>query len=389
MDKKDITNYRDYYYSALLEKTEPFWTRRSPDSEYGGFLAYFDREGQLLSTDKNGWVQGRMTWMYARLYNEVEQRSEWLELAASGCRFLKHHILDENGRGWFSVSREGLPLRRRRYLFVECFAVIAFAEYYKASGDMEALHMAKKILSLIYKLMEEGTEPKFHPDNVETRGHSLTMILISVLQIMRSADPASSYDEMIDRQIDEIFSYFVHIDKKVLLETVGPKGEFIDNPSGRTVNPGHAIETAWFIMEEAKYRNDRALLDKILPVLNWHLDIGWDTEHGGLLSFIDCKGFQSEQIEWDMKFWWPHNEALYASLLAYQMTGDLRYACWFEKIHDWVDSHFPDRESGEWFGYLHYDGTVANTLKGNNWKSFFHLPRQQLLTWKLLEEMLK
>jgi N-acylglucosamine 2-epimerase len=166
------------------------------------------------------------------------------------------------------------------------------------------------------------------------------------------------------------------------------KGEFIDTPSGRTVNPGHAIETAWFIMEEAKYRNDKALLEKILPVLNWHLELGWDTEHGGLLSFKDCKGFQSEQIEWDMKFWWPHNEALYASLLAYQMTGESRYACWFEKIHNWVDSHFPDRESGEWFGYLHYDGTVANTLKGNNWKSFFHLPRQQLFTWKLLEEML-
>ena len=328
-----------------------------------------------------------MTWMYARLYNEVEPRAEWLVMAKSGYNFLKNHIIDERGRGWFSVNREGLPLRRRRYLFVETFAVIAFAEYYKASGDPEALRLAKKVLDLIYELQEQGTEPKFHSDNVKTKGHSLTMILISVLQIIRNADPSSHYDDLIDHQIDEIFSCFIHRDKKVLLETVGPNGEFLDNPVGRTVNPGHAIETAWFIMEEARYRRDGKLLERILPVLDWHLDLGWDTQYGGIVSFRDCLGYQPEQIEWDMKFWWPHNEALYASLLAYQMTGEEKYAQWFHKIHNWVDGHFPDRESGEWFGYLHHDGTVANTLKGNNWKSFFHLPRQQLYTWKLLEEM--
>ena len=390
MKKDNFTDYRNYYKKALLENTEPFWSSRCLDTEYGGFLSYFDREGNLQADDKNGWVQGRITWMYARLYNEAEPRQEWLDMAESGYRFLKGHILDEDGRGWFSVSREGLPLRRRRYLFVECFAVIACAEYYRASGEPDALNLAKKVLNLIYHLMDKGTDPKFHPRNVKVRGHSLTMILISVLQIMRDADPKDSetYNEMIDKQIDEIFRYFIHEDQKVLLETVGPEGEFLNTPEGRTVNPGHAIETAWFIMEEARYRSDPILLRKILPVLDWHLELGWDGDYGGLVSFRDCRGFQPGQIEWNMKFWWPHNEALYATLLAFHLSKEEKYALWFEKIHNWVDNHFPDEKNGEWFGYLNYDGSVANNLKANHWKSFFHLPRQQLYTWKLLEEMI-
>ncbi len=386
MKTEKINEYIEYYKNSLLEDTIPFWSSRCLDKEFGGYLTYFDREGKRLSTDKNGWVQGRMTWMFSRLYNEVDKKDEWLSLAKSGYEFLKTSILDDNGRGWFTVTREGNPVRRRRYLFVETFAVIACAEYYKASGDREALELAHKVLELIFKLKEDGTDPKFH-ESVQTKGHSLTMILISVLQILRSADPEGEYNQRINIQIDEIFKYFVHKDKKCLFETVGPHGEFLDTPEGRTINPGHAIETAWFIMEEAKYQNDKTMLNRILPILDWHLELGWDKKYGGLYSFVDCSGYQPEQIEWNMKFWWPHNEALYATLLAHHLTGENRYSEWFEKIHQWSDSHFPDRKSGEWFGYLNYDGTVSNTLKGNNWKSCFHLPRQQLLTWQLLEEM--
>ena len=386
MTEQRITKLREFYRREVFENTLPFWTDRCIDTEYGGYLTYFDRTGNLLSTDKNGWVHGRMTWLFARIFNEYDNDSKWLEYAETGYRFLKDKILDKQGLGWFQVTRVGVPVRRRRYLFVEAIAVIACAEYYRASGNKEALNLAHNLLDLIYSLKEGGTPPKFEP-SVQTRGHSLTMILISVLQNLRRCDPDSSYDEKIDSQIDKIFRYFVHPEKKVLLENVAPDGGIIDSPTGRTVNPGHAIETAWFIMEEAIYRKDRELFSKALPLLEWHLEIGWDKEYGGLLSFVDCDGHQAEQVEWDMKYWWPQTEAIYACLLAYHGTGDLRFAEWFEKVHDWSFDHFPDREYGEWFGYLHYDGSVANTLKGNFWKSAFHLPRQQLFTMKLLEKM--
>ena len=98
---------------------------------------------------------------------------------------------------------------------------------------------------------------------------------------------------------------------------------------------------------------------------------------------------QPEPYEHDMKLWWPHNEALYATLLAHHLTGDQKWSAWYERLHEYSFGHFPDREHGEWYGYLHRDGTVSSPIKGNMWKGPFHLPRMQLYGWKLLEEMKK
>ena len=56
---------------------------------------------------------------------------------------------------------------------------------------------------------------------------------------------------------------------------------------------------------------------------------------------------------------------------------------------DWAYRHFPDPEHGEWYGYLHRDGRISVRLKGNLWKGPFHLPRMQLMGWRILEEMLQ
>ena len=158
----------------------------------------------------------------------------------------------------------------------------------------------------------------------------------------------------------------------------------IDNPAGRTINPGHACENAWFLMNEAAYSNDKKLLEKALNMLDWSLEKGWDREYGGVMYFVDSADKPCEQLEWDMKLWWVHNEILIATLMAYGMTGDKKYWDWFEKVHQYTFSHFPDNEYGEWYGYLHRDGTVSHTLKGSMWKGPYHLPRCLILCERLL-----
>ena len=96
-----------------------------------------------------------------------------------------------------------------------------------------------------------------------------------------------------------------------------------------------------------------------------------------------------EPYEHELKLWWPHNEALYALLLAHHLTGDAKWSDWYERVHEWAFAHFPDKVNGEWFGYLRRDGTVSNTVKSNHWKGPFHLPRMQLYGWKILEEMIQ
>ncbi len=377
------------YRDGLLNDTVPFWQKHSPDRECGGFLTFLSADGSVVGTDKPIWVAGRVTWLFSTLYNRVQPKPEWLELAAHGIDFLGRYAFDTDGRMFYSVTRQGKPLRKRRYLFSESFAVIAFAEYAKAAGDKSALQKARDIYRLMirYHRTPGLLEPKLILQTRQLKGHAMPMIFMAISQVMRHVDPDPLYTQVIDESIAEIRDHFLKPEFKVLLETVGPNGEFLDEPMGRVVNPGHAIESAWFIMEEARFRNDRSLLSLALRILDWSLEIGWDEQFGGILYFRDCKGKPCEQYEHDMKLWWPHNEAIYATLLAHHLTGEARYEKWHQRIHDWAYAHFPDHQHGEWFGYLHRDGTISSPLKGNMWKGPFHLPRMQLNCWKLLEEM--
>jgi N-acylglucosamine 2-epimerase len=399
MTNRRIAQLSKEFRTALLDDTIPFWLDHATDREFGGFSTFLDRKGDILCPDKPMWVQGRVGWVMARLYNAVEKRPEWLAAAKHAVDFILAHGMDKDGRVFYSVTREGKPLRKRRYLFAEIFAIMAFAEYGKAAQDPAILDRAKKLMAFVQDINARAwpaagaLEPKVFPETRPMRGHSMTMIQINTLQILRDCDFSSNplpYDRLIDTQIDEVFRYFVKPDRKALLETVGPNGEYLgDTPEGRCVNPGHAIETAWFIMLEAERRNDPALLRKALEVLDWSLALGWDRKFGGgILYFVDIEGKQPVQYEWDMKLFWPHNEAIYATLLAVHLTGEKKYEDWFEKIYRYSMSHFPDKEYGEWIGYLHRDGTVSHDLKGNMWKGCFHVPRMQLYCHLLAERML-
>lgn len=284
----------------------------------------------------------------------------------------------------------------RRYLFTEMFAAMGLAAYSSIAQDVTALEQARRLYSLIDEL-DGKLSPKVEPTSRRFRGHSHTMMMINLCQVLREADPERSahYTQRIDRQIVELFRFFVKPELKALLETVGPDGELSEGSEGRCVNPGHAIETAWFLLSEATYRSngaptnapDNDLLKKGLQLLDWHLERGWDDEFGGLFSFLDVDGRQPAQVEWDMKYWWPHCEALYAVLLAYRLTGNAAYEHWFYTIHNYTWAHFPDRKYGEWFGYLRRDGSVKMDLKGNHYKGPFHIPRCLMFSYELLKEM--
>lgn len=388
MDKRRIEKLIKTYRDTLLDDVIPFWTEHSVDREHGGFLTFLDRDGSVFGPDKPVWLQGRIIWMYSKLYNTVEKRQEWLDLARHGLDFLLKHCFDEDGRMFFAVTRDGKPLRKRRYLFSEVFAIMGLAEYAKASGEDWARQKAAEVFDLMmrYHTTPGLLEPKVDPETRPMKSHSMPMILLATCQIARQVDDRPIYSETIERSLHEVFNHFAKPELKALLETVGPNGEFLDIPEGRTVLPGHAIETAWFIMEEGRYRNNPDLSLKALPILRWSLERGWDKEYGGLLYYTDLTGKPCTQYEWDMKLWWPHTEAIYATLLAYYLTGDDMWLEWHEKVHDYSFKHFADPDYGEWYGYLHRDGTVSHRLKGNLWKGPYHLSRMLLLSWKLLEK---
>ena len=388
MSPEKCAALRDFYREQLLDDIIPFWMRHGLDREHGGFLHHLDRDGRVYSTDKGVWIQARAVWMLSKLYNTVERNEDWLDAARSGYEFLLRHCFDADGRMFFAVTREGRPLRKRRYLFSEAFTAIACSEYARASGDPNALAKAHEVYhDMVQAYRTPGMlAPKTDPATRPMQSHAMPMILIATTQELRISSSDPLYDEVIGQSLEAILHSFVHPDIPALLENVGSRGERLDTPVGRLVNPGHAIESAWFLMHEGRHRGDKELITRACDILDWSLELGWDYEYGGLFSFVDVEGLPCEQLEWDMKLWWPHTEALYALLLALQLTGDERYEDWYDRMHDYTFSHFPDSGRGEWFGYLHRDGSVANTMKGGLWKGPFHIPRALWLMWRLLDE---
>jgi N-acylglucosamine 2-epimerase len=379
-----IVTYRD----GLLGDTLPFWMEHCVDREHGGFMMSLDRNGKVIDTDKSVWQQGRFTWLLGELYNNVEPRDEWLELAKHGARFLDDHCFDPNdGRMWFHVTREGRPIRKRRYAFSESFAAIAYGELAKATGDERYAEKAKAAFQrfIDHNRNPVGVEPKF-TDARPTRGLGFPMITIATAQELRESIGLAGAGEIIDSAISDITRYHLKEDIHCVMETVAPNGDLIDHFDGRTLNPGHAIEGAWFIMLEGKLRGDKDLIQTGCRMLDWMWARGWDKEHGGILYFADVHGLPVQEYWHDMKFWWPQNEAIIATLLAYTVTGDSKYEQWHQQIHDWTYSRFPDEQYGEWFGYLHRDSRISSQLKGSMWKGPFHLPRMQLTCWQLLSD---
>jgi N-acylglucosamine 2-epimerase len=386
--KSEIGKLKDFYKNQLLNDTIPFWFPKSIDEECGGYLLMRDRDGSLLDDDKAVWVQGRAAWLLATLYNTVEQKQEWLDGAKKGVEFLLNNCFAEDGQMYFHVTRDGKPIRKRRYFFSETFAVIALAAYAKARGDKEKENLARGLFSkcLDYATGEIKLQPKFEGTR-PSKGIGVPMIMMNTAQQLRETIGDPRCDEWIDKWIKEIETYFVKDDIKCVMEQVAPDGSIIDHIDGRTLNPGHAIEGAWFILHEAKYRNnDPHLIALGCKMLDYMWERGWDKQYGGILYFRDVYNKPVQEYWQDMKFWWPQNEAIIATLLAYTITGNEKYKKWHQQIHEYAYTKFHDNEFGEWFGYLHRDGTVAQPAKGNLFKGPFHLPRQEWYCWKLLEE---
>ena len=391
MDQKTYLQYWSALYRAdLTDNILPFWLEHGLDRKHGGIYTCLDREGKLMDPTKSVWFQGRFAFVCSFAYNQVERRPEWLDAARQTLDFIEQHCFDADGRMYFEVAANGTPLRMRRYVFSESFAAIAMAEYALATGNQSYAEKALKIFKDMRRFLTTPglLAPKYLP-SVEVQGHSITMIMINVASRLKKVIADPELDRQIDESLFKLKNDFMHPEFKALLETVGPAGEFIDTCNGRVINPGHCIETAWFLFDVAMDRGgDKNLIDLGLTILNWSWDWGWDETYGGIINFRDCRNLPPQDYSQDMKFWWPQTEAIIANLYAYKLTGNELYLKRHRQVSEWAYGHFPDHEFGEWYGYLHRDGTVAQPAKGNLFKGPFHIPRMMVKGYQLCQEIL-
>ncbi len=382
-----------FYRETLLENVLPFWLRHGLDRQHGGIMTALDRNGDLLDSDKSIWFQGRAAWMYATAALTYGENEQWCEAAKSCLDFIEKHARAENGKLYFTVTREGAPLRIRRYVYSEAFAAMGNAAMFSLSRKSNYAETAARYLQqyLDYSFMPGKIPAKVDPQTRPLRGIGPYMFAMHTCGIVSEhlgdiSANGKTCSEWISWSVDQIEQYFVKPELEVLLETCGANGEILDHFDGRTLNPGHAIECAWFLMHEARKANQPAWIDLGCRILDWMWKRGWDHECGGIFYFRDLRGLPVQEYWHEMKFWWPHNEAIIATLLAYRLTGAEKYRQWFEMVHRWSFTHFADTEYGEWYGYLRRDGSPSVQLKGNMWKGPYHLPRMLWYCDQLLGE---
>ena len=390
MDREKLIAARQWAREEL-DRCTNFWLKHGMDEVNGGVYTCLDRKGEIYSTDKSVWMQGRCGWIFAYLCRVYGVRDEWLKASKSCLDFMEAHCINRTAgdRMYFTVTAEGKPLRQRRYCFSEAFYAMANAEYYGVTGEKECLERAKRAYDLYWNLNHgmpdpTGLGPKTEPETRTGRSFGIPMIYLNVTAVMMRADPEGKalYEERAQQCVDEIFRYHVHPELHCVLENVAEDGEArLYYTDGRVVNPGHDIEGVWFLLEHARRTGDAELVKRAAQIFDWAIAAGWDEEYGGLLYFVDALGKPPEAYEHDMKLWWPHDEILISSLMLYRDTKDEKYLDWFYTTLDYCKKHFSDPEYGEWYGYLRRDGlpTMPST-KGSTFKGPFHLPRMLIMT---------
>ena len=238
-------NYKQYLTDNVLK----FWLDNAIDKDNGGIFTCLDEKGVIYGEEKSVWFQGRALWTFSTAYNTIEKRPEYLEVAKTIYEFLPK-CTDTDGRMYFIVTHDGRPIQKRRYYFSETFAAIGCAEYYIATGDKKVWEDAEKYFETAYKIFKNPnlTTPKFYPENAPYKALSPVMIMLSTAQEMRKVDK-EKYSPIADEMLNELL-YGGYLKEDVLPENVALDGKFADTPTGRTVNPGHSLETSWFLMEE-------------------------------------------------------------------------------------------------------------------------------------------
>jgi N-acylglucosamine 2-epimerase len=353
------------WLAGQLESSRTFWLQHSLDREYGGYWTCLDTEGAVYDSRKYVWLMGRAAWMFSKL-GDADTARRILD-------FVLRHGRDADGRFYFSLERDGRPAFFQRKPYGAMFVAIGCAEFARLTGESRYLDEAVR---LFWQVREWIADPEL----LGRARHGLSqladvMVTISMLQEIMPSHDDPRYPDLLNAMLDEALAH-QHQELGVFVENIRASGEFFeDAPAGRLWCPGHSAEVSWFLLRILDQYPDNAKRQRVLENLEQSLTLGWDREFGGLFYFLDTRNRPLMELEWDMKLWWPHVEALLAVAHAWGRTGDARWLTEFDRHREYSNRVFVDRQYGEWFGYASREGRVTHPAKGNSYKGFFHVPR--------------
>jgi len=389
----DLARLRDFYLDRLLGDIVPWWMEHAIDREHGGMCTFIEDDGTVVSTDKYMWSQLRALYTWSLLYNRIDPRPEWLEVARGIFDFVAAHGRNADGDWNYWLTAEGDVVEGPTSIYSDGFAIMGMTEFARATGDQRAIDIALETWETAHaRLSKPGsylTAPYVVPAGA--RAHGVSMIFSSVFYALGEflGDEeimAAGYDHAL-----QVMDHFRKPEQMCLLEYVALDGSVLDSAEGRVVVPGHAIESMWFQIHIFEHRGEAERIAQAAECVRWHVGPAWDPEWGGLVLAFDSEWRGEPAWAHAMrKFWWVHTETLYALLLSYYHTREQWCLDWYDRVHEWTFAHFPIAEHGEWAMRLTREGerpTELLSLLPLPIKDPFHTPRAMVMMIDVLERL--
>lgn len=380
----------EFYEKHLRDEVIPFWLVHCVDQKFGGLTNCVTDEGSLISTNKYVWSQARALWTFSALYNDFDQDKRWLEVAHHTAKFLIKHGRDKNGDWVFCLKQDGSIETPPQSIYVDAFIIHGFTEYARATDSEEALEIALQTYRRLPQLLTNHSDLKTAPHTIPQglQSHGPLMIFANAFFDLGLVAKDSKILNEALALAEKIMTEHVKPDQKILREYVRPGGGLDNSDAGKTFLPGHAIESMWFLQRIYQHYKNHDRIAQTLDVIRWNLEKGWDDEYGGLFLACHVEGGPPQWHKPDAKVWWPHTEALYALIKAYELSPADWCNEWYGRMHDFSFSNYPNKTHGDWYQNLDRKlNRIQPVAKGLQVKDPFHLPRALIYSINALRRL--
>jgi len=421
LDKQQMVKVLQHTVSYLTETLLPFWIVRSPDHEFGGFLTYFDCNGQPTGeTTKTFLMQIRMLYTMASAHRAGYGHGKCADLAKAGAEFILDHYWDEPNEGWVWIAdRFGRPTVFDKIGYGQCFALYAFSEYFLATADERGRDAALRTYAAITKNMIdtryggyfEIMQPDWQPARPgkyggDRKSMDVHMHMMEALTSLYEMSGHPTHRRRLLEVINLILTRMLHpeygtgyiqfsLDFKPL-----PAIKF-DVEWGRDAEPedeiarpldhtsyGHNMEFVWLLLHATKTMclPSDTYTHLVRRICDHCVEYGIDHEHGGV--FVE--GLHNAPARITEKQFWQQAEVMVALLDAYTLFEDEKYWLAFRNVYDFVFDKFVNISAGgEWYERLNRKGSPIDDALGHAWKISYHTIRSMIQIVRRLSSLLK
>jgi mannobiose 2-epimerase len=377
----DVTQLYEEIQDELVNHIMPFWCGLK-DHENGGYYGLVDSDLKCnQQAPKGGIATARLLWTFSAVYGFTEN-DVYLSQAHHAYNLLVDKLIDyKYGGMYWMVDYQGQVCDSRKHIYAQSFAIYGLSEYYKVSGNEEALSLAQELYELIetvgfddelniYK--EEFTRDLIETDNemlsengVIAQGTMNTHLHIleaytSLLKVWPDSKLKASLINLVDIFYDKIYKKDTDF-LKVFFDC--DFGEIIDLKSY-----GHDIEGSWLIQEalDVLESKDSKYQDMVLAIGENIYNIAFDEE--GCL-YNECEEGHVDRN----RVWWVQAEAMIGFMNMYHKTGDMKYMNKVYGLWAFIKKYIVDkREGGEWYPLLDVNNKPLEDPIGEPWKTPYH-----------------